>query len=123
VIKDATDKSGGALWYLCTPGQPEQLKPRLLDDVDSLSDYRLIRLNHAQGQTPVYPPVVVFGFLVSIVCFGSYRPNAALLLLVILYAAFFGLALYLLSDPFSGGNALEPTTFERLLDWMRDVEN
>ena len=46
--------------------------------------------------------------------------------LVTLYAAFFGLALYLvvsLSDPFSGGNAIEPTTFERLLDWMQDVEN
>ena len=100
----------------------EQLKPRLLDDVDSLSDYRLIRLNHAQGQTPFYLPVVVFGFLVSIVCFGSYRPNAALLLLVTLYAAFFGLALYLvvsLSDPFSGGNAIEPTTFERLLEGRR----
>lgn len=102
-----------------------ELKPRLLDDVDSLSDYRLIRLNHAQGQTPVYLPVVVFGFVVSIVCFGSYRPTTGLLMLVTLYAAFFGLALYLvvsLSDPFTGGNAIEPTTFERLLDWMQESE-
>ena len=115
----------GALRLAPTQSAQEELWLHILDDIDSLTDHRLIRLNHALAQTPVYIPVVIFGFLVTIACLGINPPRLSFLVLVSLYASFVGLALYLvvsLSDPFSGGNTVDPAAFERLLRWMQSVE-
>ena len=104
-----------------TPAQ-EKLWSNILADVDAISDNRLIRLNGALAEPPVYINVVFFGFLVTMACFGAYRPQVPLVALVSLYTAFVGLVLYLivsLSDPFHGAMGLGPEPFEQLVVAMQ----
>jgi hypothetical protein len=111
------------VWKLdpATPVQ-EKLWSQILADCDTISDYRMIRLNNALAEPPVYMYVIIFGFLITMVCFGAYRPQGPLVALVSLYTVFIGLTLYLilaLSDPFQGGIGVDPTTFEHLLEAIR----
>ena len=103
-----------------TPTEPiqEKLWSRIIADVDLISDYRLIRLDNALAEPPVYVFVIIFGFFVTMACFGAYRPQAPLVVLVSLYTIFVGLVLYLiltLSDPFQG-IGVKPTSFEYLTE-------
>jgi hypothetical protein len=87
-------------------------------DLDAMSDFRMIRLDNTLAHPPVYLQVIVFGFLVTMACFGIYRPKPLLIVLVSLYTVFVGLVLYLilaLSDPFEGDIGVDPTTFENLV--------
>ena len=91
-------------------------------DFDTLSDYRIVRLNSALAKPPVYAYVIIFGFLVTIACFGAYRPQVPLVVLVSLYTVFVGFALYLvlaLSDPFQGDLGIAPTEFEYLVETLQ----
>ena len=91
-------------------------------DIDALSDYRVIRLNSALAKPPVYVLVIIFGFLVTMACFGTYRPQAPLVVLAFLYTVFVGLVLYLvlaMSDPFQGDIAIAPTPFEYLVETLQ----
>jgi len=100
----------------------KHLMSRILDDLDAASDYRLIRLDNALAEPPVYIYVVFFGFLLTMACFGTYRPQVPLVALVSMYTLFVGLVLYLilaLSDPFQGGMGVDPTTFEHLVEKMQ----
>jgi hypothetical protein len=111
------------VWKLdpATPVQ-EKLWSQILADGDTISDYRMIRLNNALAEPPVYMYVIIFGFLITMVCFGAYRPQGPLVALVSLYTVFIGLTLYLilaLSDPFQGGIGVDPTTFEHLVEALR----
>ena len=90
-------------------------------DLDVLSDHRFIRLDNALEKPPVFVYVIIFGFLVTMACFGVYRPQAPLIVLVTLYTVFVGLVLYLvlaLSDPFQGDIGVAPTAFEYLIETM-----
>jgi hypothetical protein len=125
----ANDKLGQRVWALSrqlaksvlepTTSLQEQLWLRILDNVDAISEYRLNRLDNALAKPPIYVPVIVFGFLITMACFGAYRPHTSL---VSLYAVFVGLVLHLvlpLSDPFQGGIGVDPTTFEHLVERLR----
>ena len=106
------------------PANPAQkeLMASITADLDALSDFRLVRLSHTLSKPPVYVFVIVFGFLVSMACFGAYRPQPALIALVSLYTAFIGLVLYLvmsLTDPFHGGNIIDPLPFEYMVEVWR----
>ena len=104
-----------------TPTQ-EMLLSHILADIDTLSDHRFIRLGSALAEPPVYLYVIIFGFLVTMACFGAYRPQAPLVVLFSLYTIFFGLVLYLvlaLSDPFQGDIGVSPATFECLVETMQ----
>ena len=90
--------------------------------MDAISDSRLIRLDNALAKPPVYVYVIMFGFLVTMACFGAYRPQAPLVALVSLYTAFVGLVLYLivsLSDPFQGAIGVSPTTLEQVVNHLK----
>jgi hypothetical protein len=103
-----------------TPIQ-EKLLSRILADIETISDFRLIRLEHSLAKPPVYINVIIFGFLITMACFGTYKPHIPLMVLVSLYSIFVGLVLFLiltLSDPFQGGG-VDTITYERLLEWMR----
>ena len=106
------------------PANPSQEKmlPNIIADFDALSDYRVIRLDSALGTPPIYLYVIIFGFLVTMACFGVYRPQAPLIVLISLYTIFVGLVLYLvlqLSDPFKGDIGVTPTSFEYLVETMQ----
>ncbi len=102
----------------------KDLRATIMADLDALSDFRMIRLNHTLSKPPVYIFVIVFGFLVSMACFGAYRPQVPLIALVSLYTAFIGLVLYLvmsLSDPFHGGQIIDPSPFELLVRTLQSA--
>ena len=110
------------------PANPvqEELKSRILDEVDLLSDARTRRLNAALAQPPIYTYVIFLGFLITMTYFGIYSPEVPLIAFVALYTAFVGLALYLilsLSDPFQGGIGLDPTPFEVLVETLGSLDN
>ena len=105
-----------------TPVQ-ERLWALILADVDAISDHRLTRLDAALAQPPVFVHIVIFGFLVTMACFGAYRPQGPLVGLISLYTLFIGFVLYLvlsLSDPFQGAIGIDPTAFERLAETLRE---
>jgi cation transporter-like permease len=98
------------------------LLSHILNDIDALSDHRFIRLDSALAEPPVYLYVIIFGFLVTMACFGVYRPQAPLVVLFLLYTVFVGLVLYLilaLSDPFQGDIGVAPTVFEHLVETLQ----
>jgi len=104
-----------------TPTQ-EKLVSFIIADIDALSDFRVVRLDSALAQPPVYVNVIMFGFLVTMACFGAYRPQAPIVALVFLYTVFVGLVLYLvlaLSDPFQGGFGVAATPFEHLIETLQ----
>ncbi|MGD8467420.1 MAG: DUF4239 domain-containing protein [Desulfobacterales bacterium] len=104
-----------------TPNQ-ELLVSHILADIDALSDHRIIRLDAALAEPPVYVHVIIFGFLVTMACFGVYRPQAPLIVLVTIYTIFVGLVLYLvlaLSDPFQGSFAVPSAPFEHLVETLQ----
>jgi uncharacterized membrane-anchored protein len=104
-----------------TPAQ-EKLWSLIVADIDALSDYRVTRLDAALADPPIYVKVIIFGFLVTMACFGAYRPHAPLIVLVTLYTVFVGLVLYLvlaLSDPFQGDISVAPTAFEYLVETLQ----
>ena len=68
----------------------KEIRSGILADVDKLSDHRLIRLNHSMAKPPVYILVIIFGFLVSMACFGAYQPNFSLIALVSLCTLYNG---------------------------------
>jgi len=103
-----------------TPIQ-EKMWSNILTDIDRLSDYRLVRLDSAVARPAVYVYVIIFGFMITMECFGVYRPQAPLIALVTLYMIFVGLVLYLvlaLSDPFQSGIGVAPTSFEYLVETL-----
>jgi hypothetical protein len=104
-----------------TPNQ-EIMLSHILADIDALSDHRVIRLDAALAEPPVYIYIIIFGFLVTMACFGVYRPQAPLIVLVIIYTIFVGLVLYLvlaMSDPFQGSFGVDPAPFEYLVETMQ----
>ena len=97
----------------------KEIRSGIIADIDSLSDHRLIRLNHSMAKPPVYVLVIIFGFLVSMACFGAYQPNFPLIALFSLCTLFIGMVLYLIlamSDPFQGAIIIDPTPFEYLIE-------
>jgi len=104
-----------------TPTQ-EKLWSFIVADIDALSDHRFIRLEAALAKPPVYIYVIIFGFLVTMACFGAYRPQGPLVVLVSFYTVFVGLVLFLivkLSDPFQGDISVPPTAFESLVEALQ----
>jgi hypothetical protein len=104
-----------------TPAQ-EELLPMLLADIDALSDHRSTRLDTALEEPPFFVFVLIFGILVTMACFGAYRPQAPLIVLVLIATLFVGLVMFLivkLSDPFQGDIRIEPTVFEHLVETLQ----
>jgi hypothetical protein len=104
-----------------TPNQ-EKMLSYIMTDIDALSDYRVVRLGSALVKPPVFLYVIIFGFMVTMACFGVYEPQAPLAILVLLYTLFVGLVLFLImqmSDPFQGGIGVSPTAFEYLVETLQ----
>lgn len=97
----------------------EILLAGILADIDAISDYRLNRLTATLAHPPVFVYVVLIGFFLTMACFGAYKPQKALVVLVSAYAAFVGFVLYLilsLSDPFQGTFSVEHSLLDVLIE-------
>jgi len=104
-----------------TPAQ-EKLSSMIVTDIDALSDHRFIRLDAALAKPSVYIYVTIFGFWITMACFGVHQPQVPLVVLVCLYTAFVGLVLFLiikLGDPFQGDIGVSPTAFEHLVETLQ----
>ncbi len=97
----------------------EFLLAGILTDIDAISDYRLSRLTSAVGQPPIFVYVVLIGFFLTMACFGAYRPQKPLIVLVSAYTAFVGFVLYLilsLSDPYQGAFSVDHSLLDILIE-------
>jgi hypothetical protein len=100
----------------------EEIRSAILDDIDLISDHRLIRWESALAKPPIFVYIVMAGFLVSMVCFGVYRPQTKLIALILICSVFIGFMIYLvlaLSDPYQGAFSVEPAFFEDLLERLK----
>lgn len=98
------------------------LRSRIVSDVDAVSDLRLSRLEQALAKPPLFLVVVIFGFLITMVCFGPHEPTRSTLALLSLYTLLVGLVIYLIlaySDPFQGATGIEPASLEYVLEQTR----
>lgn len=94
------------------------LRARVLSDIDQISDLRLNRVEQALAKPPLFLVVVIFGFLVSVVCFGPHDPRRSTLVFLSLYTMLIGLVIYLIlaySDPFQGDTQIEPVSLQFVL--------
>lgn len=102
----------------------ETLRSRIIAEVDLISDYRLSRLQQSREKPSLVLIVVIFGYLVTMVYFGVYRPRLAIVALIAFYPLFVGVVIYLIlamSDPFNGATAVDSAPLEYALETMRDV--
>ena len=97
----------------------QDLRASILDDIDAMSDARQERLNGALAQPRVFYFLAFFAFLVTMVLFGAYESRPALVVLVLIYAAFIGLTMHLIlavSDPFQGVLGIDPDQLMAILE-------
>jgi hypothetical protein len=100
----------------------EKLKALIFADFDLLSNFRFIRLSSAMATPPVFTYIIIFGFLVTMACFGAYPPQTPLVVLILFYTVFIGLVLYLilqLSDPFQGNIGVSARPLEYLVESLQ----
>jgi hypothetical protein len=100
----------------------EILRPRIIADVELVSDFRLSRLKQAREQPSLVLIVVVFGYLATMVYFGVYRPRPFLVSLLSIYTAFVGVVIYMilaLGAPFQGATAIDVAPLEYLIETMK----
>jgi hypothetical protein len=99
----------------------ETLRDRIIADVDTVPDYRLSRLENALAKPPAFLIVVLFAFLVTMVCFSTHPPALVNVTLISLYATLVGMVIFLIlafSDPFQGSTSADPAPFEYVLERM-----
>jgi NADH:ubiquinone oxidoreductase subunit K len=108
-----------------TGAAQETLRSRAIADVDRISGYRVSRLQQAREQPSLVLIVVFFGYLVTMVYFGVYRPRRVVVWLLSLYTVFVGVVIYLIlamSSPFQGATAVDSAPLEFVLETMRASE-
>ena len=77
------------------------------------------RHQQAQEKPPFILVVFVFGFVITMCCFGVYRPRRNLVVLVSLFTMFIGVVIFLIlsmSDPFQGTLGVDPEPLEYVLE-------
>ena len=97
----------------------QDLRARILDDVDAMSDARQDRLSAALAQPRVFYMLSFLAFLVTMALFGVYKYRPTLVVLLLFYAGFIGLMLYLvlaLSDPFQGVLGIDPDQITEVIE-------
>jgi hypothetical protein len=94
------------------------LRPRIISDVSLVYELRLTRLEQALAKPPLFLIVVVFGFLITMACFGPHPPNRLTVGLLAMYTSLIGLVIYLIlaySDPFQGSTGIDPASLKYVL--------
>ena len=103
----------------------EKMWTRIIASIDLISDFRISRLQQALARPPFFLIVVLFGFFVTMVCFGLYKPLGPIVVLVTLYIFFVGLVVYLIlafSDPFQGVPGVDTAPLDFTIEKMRQYQ-
>ncbi|MDJ0847295.1 MAG: DUF4239 domain-containing protein [Myxococcota bacterium] len=93
----------------------------LAADADLVSDNRFSRLAQAREEPSVVVGIVFFGYLISMAYFGIYAPKRTLVILLFLYTAYVGVAIYLVlafGASFDGPLAVDARPLEFALERM-----
>ena len=104
-----------------TPLQAE-LKRRLIDDIDALSESRTLRLVEAGTGSPAYLSLAVLGFLWSTALLGACSTQGRTVFFIGLYCAFVGVVIYFilaLGHPFEGLGKVSPEPFRFLSEYAK----
>lgn len=101
-----------------TPKQ-EQLKKNLLADIDAVSDFMQIRGYRSRPEPLNLIFIATFGFVVSSILFGVYKPDKISITFLSLYNAFVAIVLYfiiIMNNPLIGPLRIENEPFKILLE-------
>jgi hypothetical protein len=104
-----------------TPFQQE-IRVRLMEDIDAASSSRATRIIQAGRHTPVFLYVAVIGFLWTTVLLSVYKPRDKAIFFVSAYCAFFGVVTYFilaLGNYFEGFGGVTPDSFILVSDYMK----
>jgi hypothetical protein len=100
----------------------EELRGRLIDDIDAVSESRTTRLVQINTGTPVFMYVAFLGFLWTSALLSVYRPQDKTVVLIGAYCAFFGVVTYFilaLGNHFEGIGEVTPDSFRFLSDYTK----
>jgi ABC-type multidrug transport system fused ATPase/permease subunit len=106
-----------------TPLQ-EELRRRMLDDIDAVSDSRLKRLTKVSASVPVFVYVAVLAFLWSNAMLSVFTARNKAIYFIGGYCAFVGVVIYVIlamGDYFDGVGAVNPDSLELLSDYVKGL--
>jgi hypothetical protein len=106
-----------------TPLQ-EELRRRMIDDIDDVSDSRLKRLTKVSKSVPVFLYVAFLAFLWSNVMLSVFTPRNKAVVFIGGYCAFVGIMIYFilaLSSHFEGIGAVRPDSLEYLSNYIEGL--
>jgi hypothetical protein len=104
-----------------TPIQ-EELRRQIIDDIDAVSDSRLLRLTKISKTVPVFLYVAFLAFLWSNAMLSVFTPQNRAVIFIGGYCAFVGIVIYVilaLSSYFEGIGAVKPDSLEYLSDYVK----
>jgi len=102
-----------------TDPRQEDLRGRLLEDADEISDHRQARLQRTHPEAPRSLAVALVGFIVILsfmAVFPTPRNGFALLTMLCLFVGFVLYTILAIADPFAGPLAISPQPFEIILN-------
>ena len=97
----------------------EQLKQRLLTDIDEVSDFMQVRNYRSKPEPLVLIYIATFGFIVSSVLFSVYKPDRISITFFILYNAFVAIVLYfiiMMNNPLIGPLRIQNEPFKMIME-------
>jgi len=106
-----------------TPLQ-EELHRQIIDDIDAVSDSRLLRLTKISKTVPVFLYVALLAFLWSNAMLSVFTPRNKAVFFIGGYCAFVGIVVYVIlamSSHFEGIGAVTPDSLEYLSDYVKGM--
>jgi hypothetical protein len=106
-----------------TPLQAE-LRSRLVEDIDSVSDSRTTRLVEVGTEIPTFLPLAILGFLWTSALLSVCATQGRKVVFIGAYCAFFGIVIYIIlamDNHFEGIGEVTPSAFELLSDYAKRI--
>ena len=100
----------------------EELRLWMIDDIDAVSDSRLMRLTRISKSVPVFLYIAFLAFLWSNAMLSVFTPRNKAVVFIGGYCAFVGVVIYVIlamSSHFEGVGAVTPDSLEYLSDYVK----
>jgi hypothetical protein len=102
----------------------EEIRRRMIDDIDAVSDSRMKRLTKTSKSVPVFLYVAFLAFLWSNVMLSVFTPRNNAVIFIGGYCAFVGVVIYVIlamSSHFEGVGAVTPDSLEHLSNYIEGL--